>query len=251
MNLMRTIAVVLFLAIVPAQLRAGEFRVMPIKAELSRDVKSQVVSIINEGKAKLTFQINASEWTQDDDGKDVYKDTQDLVYFPKIVAVDAGDTQVVRLAFKGPPPLAERAYRLFIQELPEASGTQEKAATAQVGIMIRFGVPVFVMPVKQNVKSEVTKFEVSKGAIAFTLKNTGNRRFNIEKVVFKGASVEGSELFSKDVSGWYHLSGVSRTYGATLPSAVCSKIIRLEARVVGDGVDQMRDIPVQKNMCSP
>ncbi|MGE5662945.1 MAG: molecular chaperone, partial [Deltaproteobacteria bacterium] len=60
----------------------------PIRLDLGRDAKTGVVTVMNDGEEKLQLQISAPEWTQDAEGKDVYAESADLVYYPKMMAVD-------------------------------------------------------------------------------------------------------------------------------------------------------------------
>ena len=54
-----------------------------MRLDLGPRAKSGVLTVTNEGEEKLNFQLQAMEWTQDAAGKDVYNETQDLIFFPQ------------------------------------------------------------------------------------------------------------------------------------------------------------------------
>ncbi len=128
---------------------AGEWRVSPIRLELDRKVKSGVLSVINEGGEKLLVQIRAFEWTQDEEGKDQYAETADLVFFPKIMTLEKGEERMIRTGIRVPAAGREKTYRLFIEEIPEP---RKGGEGTNVTVAIRFGVPIFVKPIKDENK---------------------------------------------------------------------------------------------------
>ena len=66
---------------------------------------------------RLRVLVKLVEWTQDASGKDVYADSADLVYFPRQMEIEPGAKRLVRVGAKAPAQGAERAYRLFIEEV--------------------------------------------------------------------------------------------------------------------------------------
>ena len=51
---------------------------------------------VNEGDEKIEVQMGASEWTQDAEGKDRYTETNDLVFFPKIMTIESKEERILR-----------------------------------------------------------------------------------------------------------------------------------------------------------
>ena len=84
-----TAASLLFMTVFISQSIAGDFQIQPMTMDLSLNVKSGVFSVINNGNEKIDFQVSAQEWNQDAKGKDVYMDTKDIVFFPKVMTVEA------------------------------------------------------------------------------------------------------------------------------------------------------------------
>src|SRR5574337_916445 len=114
----RVIFVLFFVSLTPSQGFSANFSISPTSLELSGGVKSGVFSVKNGGTDKLNVQISLKEWAQDADGKDVYTDTKDIVFFPKIMTVEPGEQRAIRIGAKAPAALREKTYRLFVEEIP-------------------------------------------------------------------------------------------------------------------------------------
>lgn len=224
---------------------AGEWRVTPIRIELDKNAKSGVVTIVNEGTEKLNVQMKAMEWTQDAEGKDVYTETEDLIFFPKIMTIEAKEDRILRAGIKIPAVAKEKTYRLFVEEIPEP----KKSEGVNVAIAIRFGVPIFVKPLKAEPKGEIQKVELAKGVVSATVNNTGNVHFMINTVSIRGKNDKGEEIFAKDINGWYLLSDVSRIYRAEVPKEICKDVSKIDVQVVTDKLNLNGKADVVTTMC--
>jgi fimbrial chaperone protein len=231
--------------LLPDSARGGEFRVTPIRLALDARTKTGVITVTNEAEEKLQCQMKAFEWTQDEGGKDVYEETQDLVFFPKIMTVDPKSERVIRAGIKIPVVAKEKTYRLFIEEIPEP----KKAQGTAVAVAIRFGVPIFSQPVKEEAKGAIERFDLSKGTVTLALKNTGNVHLVITRVRLLGWDQKGGQTLAKDLSGWYLLNGVSRTYSAPLARDACTKTATLDVEVVTDKINLKHKLNTDASMC--
>ncbi len=235
----------LVILFVPSNAVGGEWRVTPIRIDLDKNAKSGVVTIVNEGAEKLNVQMKAFEWTQDAEGKDVYTETEDLIFFPKIMTIDPKEDRILRAGIKFPAVAKEKTYRLFVEEIPEP----KKSEGVNVAIVIRFGVPIFVKPLKSEQKGEIQKIEIANGVVSATLRNTGNIHFMINTVSIRGKNDKGEEIFSKDINGWYLLSDISRIYNAEVPQEICKDVSKIDVQVVTDKLTLNGQADVDKAMC--
>jgi fimbrial chaperone protein len=226
---------------------SGEFRVTPIRLDFDRGAKSGVITIVNEGGEKLNLQMRAFEWSQDAEGKDRYTETNDIIFFPRIMSLDKKEEKILRAGIKIPATTKEKTYRLFIEEIPEP----KKGEGVNIAIAIRFGVPIFVKPLKEELKGEIEKVDFSKGVLNALIKNRGNTHFIIQSIDIKGRNAKGEESFSKELSGWYLLSGVSRSYTTTIPEEMCKALSRLDLEVRTDRVKLNGKLDVDQTMCIP
>lgn len=226
---------------------SGEWRVTPIRLDFDKGTKSGVITITNDSAEKVRLQIKATEWVQDGEGKDKYTDTSDLVYFPKMMILDNKEEKVLRAGIKATEVKKEKTYRLFIEEIPEP-GTAEGS---RVAIALRFGVPIFIKPEKEENKGEIEKVEMSKGVFKTVVKNLGNVHFMISSVNIKGKNKAGDEIFSKELSGWYLLNGTSRPYTTQIPQDKCSELERLDVEIKAKEFNLNGKLDVDKAMCLP
>lgn len=238
---------ILYLFLTPILALSGEFRVTPIRLDFDRGTKSGVVTIINEGSDKLNLQMKAFEWTQNVEGKDQYTETNDLIFFPRMMTLEKGDEKILRVGIRIPATTKEKTYRLFIEEIPEP----RKAEGVNVAIAIRFGVPIFVKPLKEELKGEIEKIELSKGVLNIVIKNKGNTHFIIQSIDIKGKNARGEESFSRELSGWYLLSGVSRVSTLSIAKESCIDLTKIDLEVKTDRFTLNGKLDVDQAMCIP
>jgi fimbrial chaperone protein len=211
---------------------AGDFGVSPIRVDLDLKTKSALITVTNDDARTLAFNVRAMEWTQDAAGADRYTDTADLVYFPRQLKVPPKESRVVRLGYKVPATQAEKAYRLFIEELadPEA-----KASATGVAITLRFGVPVFLRPGEARLAGEVA-LGVDGGTARALVRNTGNAHFRINSVRYVGLDGAGQTVFEQALDGWYLLTGAERAYSFKIPPERCALARTLRAEALAEGL---------------
>jgi len=238
---------ILLILLIPCITYSGEFRVMPIRLDFDRGAKSGVITVVNEGEEKLHVQMKAFEWSQDADGKDKYVETNDIIFFPRMMMLEKKEERILRAGIKIPATTKEKTYRLFIEEIPGP----RKAEGVNVAIAIRFGVPIFVKPFKEDAKGGIEKIELSKGVLNVHVKNTGNVHFIINSVNIKGRNVKEEEVFSKELSGWYLLNNVSRTYTTPIPGEFCKNIAKLDIEVKTNRFNFNGKLDVVQAMCLP
>lgn len=227
---------------------AGEFAVNPIRLDLGPTVRSGVITVRNEGKEKIGFQMQAMQWTQDDQGQDRYEETQDLVFFPKLMTVAAGEEGVIRVGTKVAVVPQEKTYRLFIEELPGAIKPQQGTGP-QLNVTIRFAAPIFVRPLKPEDALELQKIDLSSGELSLVARNSGNQHQFIEGIRLKGTDRTGREVYAMTLADRYLLAGTSKRYSTTIPKEQCAQIAQLAIEVKTDKVSQSGKLEVERAMC--
>ncbi len=223
---------------------AAEWRISPIRIEMAPQDKSTSITVYNEDKIPINFQVKAMLWTQDDKGKDLYEDTEDIIFFPKVFTLQPGKERLIRLGVKNSTPLREKSYRLYVEEIP----SQPNKEGVAVQIALRFGIPIFVKPLKEETKWEITKKTVTNSTFILDIENKGNHHFQIHYIKVKGYSGE-KEILSKDIKGWYILSGSKRTFTEKIED--CVKIDRLTFQIIADRFTFDDKIDINKEACNP
>lgn len=234
--------VVFALAVLPAAL-AGQFGVSPIRIDLDRSAKSGAINVTNDEQASaLRLQLRLFEWTQGAGGKDEYSEVEDLLYFPRLMTLEKGEQKLVRVGLRTPAIDREKTYRLFLEELP----APPEPGGARVAISVRFGVPIFVKPFKDEASGEIDKLDMAKGVLQVRVRNSGNVHFTINSI-----TASSGEAFNKVVSGWYLLAGAAREHTIELPASTCTALKKIDVTVKTDKLDIKRTLDVNAAMCGP
>lgn len=243
-----TLTVFLFLLLLaPLDARGGEWRVSPIRLELGQDAKSGVITVYNEADELLQVQMKAYEWTQDGEGKDRYAETGDLIFFPRIMVFGKKENRILRVGIKMPAAKKEKSYRLFIEEIPGP----RKTDGVNIAVAIRFGVPVFVKPPKEEIRGEIGKLAMTEGVLSIPVRNAGNAHFVIRSIVVAGENGKGEKVFSRDIGGWYLLEGALRVHATEVPKDVCGGLARITAIVSAETFSLAGELSPDNTMCEP
>jgi len=233
---------------------AADFQIQPTSLDLGGNVKSGAFSVINNGNEKIDFQISAKEWSQDASGKDVYEDTKDIIFFPKIMSVEPFGQRAIRIGLKTPPSKMEKTYRLFVEEIPTPKKTPDVKlkGNIQAGLTIafRFATPIFVKPIQPQESYVIERVEMSRGTVKAIVKNTGNVHVKLRAVTFSGKGADGKELYSKEIAGWYILHSMSLSYEAAVPQELCGKLATIDVSAQTENINIRGTLNVQKNMCA-
>ena len=224
---------------------AGSFGVSPIRLDFDRSTKTGVITVTNDDEARLSFQMKLMEWTQDAQGADQYAESSDLIFFPQLMVLEPKEKRIIRVGTKSPPSASERTYRLFIEEIPDAS--EARAQGTQVAVKLRFGVPLFIAPLKAELSGAITDVKFVKGEIGqiqLMVKNSGNQHFRFETISAKAAGVVLGE-----VSGWYLLAGAQRAYTIKLEKNSSAKHCKLEIALSAEGLDLKQEVNLGSSAC--
>lgn len=223
----------------------AEWKVTPIRLELDRQAKTGIVTVTNEGDEPMQLQLKAMEWSQDGEGKDRYAETQELVFFPKIMELGKREARIVRVGVRVPASRVEKTFRLFVEEIPRP----RKREGSNVTIAIRFGLPVFVRPAQAEPKGWIRGAELSDGTLGAVVENRGNVHLFVQSVVLDGTDAGGQTLFSKEINGWYLLAGASRRYSAEVPGSECKRIATFAISVKTDRFPLEATVPGDPSRC--
>jgi fimbrial chaperone protein len=150
----------------------------------------------------------------------------------------------VRVGLKGPLPERERAFRLFIEEMPDPS--LPPGSGAQIAVRLRFGVPIFLSPGKGDPQPELLAPEVAKGAVRISIRNAGARQVRFEEI----ALVAGDRTVAK-AAGWYVFPGVTRSFTVPVTPQDCPVPSSVEIRATADGKEFRRTVEIPPALCSP
>jgi len=225
---------------------AGGLAVSPVSVELKSEVTAMIVNLKNSSSEVVRYQLEMKSWGESASGQMQLSPTQDVVFFPQLLTLKAGEQRNVRVGITKPPGAVERTYRLFIQELP---GMKAPDGAQKVQVLTRVGIPIFVVPETPVSKVELSPLSVSAGRVAFDLTNRGNSHTRPGKIVFTASDAKGKPVFEKTWSGWYLLAGGQRDYTIQIPDADCKRATSFRAEALGEKLSLSKTIQATAASC--
>ncbi len=201
--------------------RASAFSVSPTRLMLTPGVTSAVLTLTNASTNPVRFQLSAFTWDQSEDGRMRLVDTTDIVFYPPLLTIEAGQSRRVRVGAVVPIAALEKTYRLFVEELPDHRG----GAGPEAGIHVRtkMGVPIFLGAPRPTTRTIVENLELADGDMYFHVSNRGTAHVLLQKVQIRGLSASGEQVFARSVDGWYLLAGRHLRFRIPVPPAQCAQ----------------------------
>ena len=223
----------------------GTFQVNPIRITLSPQNASALLSVRNDSAEKVRFQIGVFEWDQSPDGEMLLNPTEDLVFYPNLLAIDPGDERNIRLGTNKAIVATEKSYRVFVEELPPA----EKSEHNGIRILTKMGVPIFIQPATRLLQGQVEHMQLGGGEFSFVIKNAGNVHFFPRTIRVQGKDPLGAMLLERQLQPWYILSGGMRKYSIEIAQTDCPKLQNLTVEVQLEGKTLKETFSVPLNVC--
>ena len=225
---------------------ASSFQVNPIRITLTPQGSSSLLAVRNDGNERLRLQVDFYAWDQSKQGEMILNPTDDLVVYPSLLTVDAGNERNVRVGTKSPVVSKEKSYRIFIEELPPAT----KRVDSGIRILTRIGVPIFIQPQPPKPQALIEKVAVHKSEILFEVINRGNAHFLPRGIRVKGTDSTGINALERNLDPWYILAGGSRQYRLEISPSDCSKIKDLTVEVELEEKSLKQQFSLPANFCS-
>lgn len=135
-----------------ANFNAKASNITPIAIEINDTVKVNSITYTNDSKFEVLVQANQKLWTQED-GKDKYTETFDLLIVPSFVKIPAGQKQVFRVTKRDKNESQFKAYRLVLEDVSEEVGDAlTENQVANMRFRFDHNLPVYFYPtsIKKN-----------------------------------------------------------------------------------------------------
>jgi P pilus assembly chaperone PapD len=120
--------------------------ITPVAIELNDQTKVNSITYTNDSKFEVLVQPSQMLWTQEN-GKDKYSQTSDLLIVPAFVKIPAGQKQIFRVTRRDKNEAEPKAYRLILEDVSE---DVSDALTENQSSVIRFkfnhNLPVYFYP---------------------------------------------------------------------------------------------------------
>lgn len=164
---------------------AAALQVNPTQFNFNTGHPIQTLEITNHDASKVVVQLDIKKWRQDNQGKDVYEETPDILVTPAICTLEALQSQLIRIALldiKKTP--IESAYRLIIREVVNYPAQNENNLQMALQILL----PIFIQPENKSQMLYTWKLEsVDQNKAALKITNTGNEHILVTKIALKDA----------------------------------------------------------------
>jgi fimbrial chaperone protein len=219
---------------------AASLSVAPLRIVLTPQRPVASLTMGNGDEAEVAVQAEVLAWSQED-GRDVYQPTREVLVNPAIFRLPPGGRQIVRLGLQVPAEAAERSYRVFLRQLPRDQAlATEGAEGAKLQTLLRIGVPVFVPPLQlrqalqwrlQAKDAGGAKDAAGAGGAggrgySLMLDNQGSEHIQVTQLVVRREG--GGELLRKNLSH-YALAGQSAGIALELPALPPDTRLHIEA----------------------
>jgi fimbrial chaperone protein len=210
---------------------SGTFHVNPIRIMLSPQNSSALLTVRNDSAEKVRFQVGVFEWDQTPQGEMLLNPTDELIFYPNLLAIDAGEERNIRVGSNKPIVASEKSYRIFVEELPPV----EKSEHSGIRILTKMGIPVFIQPAKQSVQGQVVDVKISETEFSFEIRNAGNVHFFPRNISVQGRGPQGETILASQLQPWYILPGGVRKYSVEIRQGDCHKLQSLMVEVELEG----------------
>lgn len=214
---------------VPTWALASGLQISPTTLQLAASQNADGIWLSNVGDTVISAQARVFLWTQQDEDDRLAPSTG-LVVSPPMLQIPPGGKQFVRVIRSGPPPAAETAYRVVVDELPveapPSEGTPQVAAPAaqgkkQMGLsfVMRYSLPVFLNGTSATAPAAPElAWSVRKSATQWRLqvRNTGSTRARIADV--QAVLADGSRTMLHGGLLGYALAGQTMHWNLPAPT---------------------------------
>ena len=178
--------------------QAGSLTVMPITVQLSAPTKvREALHVTNNGNEPMRVQVDAVAWAQSN-GQDAFVPTPDLLVNPGMFEVQPGQTQVLRMGWRGTPSNREQTYRIILRELPIAALAPMPSVDAPsiatsgmaIKVLLEMRLPVYLAPAKAEGEPEWSARRLDRDSVEVRLDNRANVHTVIDEIRVQGESTD-------------------------------------------------------------
>lgn len=230
---------------------ATPFSVSPVRVYFAGRTNTGLLTVKNPNPNPVRLQLSTFSWDQSSEGKTLLAPTEDIIAFPLLLNLQPGEERKLRVGTKVPPGEREKAYRVFVEELPTIEPPAQQSAATQINFLLRLGIPIFVAPAKSELKGEIENLAVRAGRVSFQLKNTGNVHFATNNFNIKGYSPDGKVVFEGHPKIGYILGGRTKLFDLELPAKDCSKANAIAVEVTAQSSNSGQQSKLRKAIALP
>ena len=161
---------------------AASFSLSPVGLSIPSRESSASLVVDNTGDAPVVIQVKTLAWRQEA-GKDVREESRDLIVNPPIFKLGPGEQQLVRIASRSGPALAdERAYRVVFSEVAAKDAPRDQSGFR---FTLAMDIPVYVEPANPSAPAAIRwQAERTASGLRLTAENAGSVHYRVVEAVF-------------------------------------------------------------------
>jgi fimbrial chaperone protein len=221
----------------------------PIHIFLTPKSTSALLTVHNDSPEQLRLQVSIFAWDESPKGEAVLKPTQDIIFFPALLTLGAGEERKVRVGSATPFAASEKTYRIIVEEMPPPPKAKQEKKDVNIRVLTRMSIPIFLQPPSTKTDPALVNFLVSHDKFLFQLKNGGNAHTMVRKAWVRATSAEGRLYIDEDLRGWYLLAGGRREYEVKIPKESCREIRSFAVHVELDTGKVEKTFETPKGAC--
>ena len=236
-------ALALIFALGPASAR--DFSVYPVRIELRPERAAETVVLSHRDDRELRFEVSYQAWDMDEGGEWHLSDNDELLVHPLQIAVPAQGNATLRVGYLGVPDGRQRAWRVFIQQLPD----DIEAETVQIQVLTRLSLPVFFGAGDAGPQVQLERTRAEAGELRFELGNPGTGYLGPQRLTLYLLDEAGELIENVGADGGYVLAGRRLPLAVPLSREACVRLRTLVVDVPEARMEATASIPERDRAC--
>jgi fimbrial chaperone protein len=224
----RRILGILLLSLASVSAFAFDFR--PITQDFAPEGADamRTFRVTNTGNEEIAVRISMFSRALEEDGSEVRTEVDDeFVVFPSRVVVEPGNTQVIRVQWRGGPVESEQAYRIVAEQLPVDFNAEDEEGS-NLNILFRYVGSAYIVPDGAQPDVEVESARVSNTGdgpvLTLRIANDGTAHTILQELTVTVRSDGGNQATLlpedlPDLAGTNLLAGAARRVRVPLPGS--------------------------------
>jgi len=237
---------------------ASSVSIWPVKVALWPEKKLDVIHLVNQGNDAVKVQIYATSWDMDENGQFIEADTGDFVFFPRLATIAPNEEKEIRVGYNGAFPALEKAYRLYLEELPpiqQPTPEEAQKSTLEIQMTLKLSVPLFVRPAADAPTPQplIKAAQTTGQGLQVAIHNEGTHNFLLKNGSVELLNSQDRSIFSGPIKVLQRVLPKRRLFvNVPLANAPCAKANAIEFKFTLDDQEEpyIKRFPTQKG-CTP
>lgn len=214
----------LALCCAPGAVGAAQFSLNQTRVHLDARHPVETLVLTNQEARAVSFEVETRRWRQAPGGAWELEPSDDLLVHPLILTLPAGGQARLRIGSLSPAVAAEQAYRVELQQLPDAA----RGDGVEIRMLTRLSVPVFLQPSGAQPRARLEVAGLDGDGLRFDIANAGSAYLAPQPARLRVLDAQGRALHEAPLTVGYALAGARLAVTAAVPAAACARARRIE-----------------------